>query len=288
MFLSESDTKVVSDFEDYLKSTYTEENLLFYRDIQKYKKNVNEQDLQTEAAKIYATYFKKYASLPLNISHTTKQDIASLQLPTTIHCFDAAEKEIVTLINRSILPSYMVSTRYFDLVNGHQSTLKSDNTQTSPSLSRRSRSGTDFQTVLNNTGYTVSFLDCIKDKCRSTSNLPCVGNLIITVHSGTKKSTIEANEEMLCKDFIQEISERAYDKRLDEQFTEEVKKLPLGIWIETQAMYMDECFPLKHYSKVFGGRKVGNIGVHHLGIFELRRKRAKATSLLTISNQGCS
>uniref|UniRef100_A0AAV2KSS9 RGS domain-containing protein n=1 Tax=Knipowitschia caucasica TaxID=637954 RepID=A0AAV2KSS9_KNICA len=99
-------------FEEYLRSEYSEENLLFYLDCETFRSLPSESDRKMAARKIYREYVAVGAPLQINITCETREEIRiSLSNPKP-DCFSRAQKIVHSLMQHDSYPRFIKSQVY--------------------------------------------------------------------------------------------------------------------------------------------------------------------------------
>ncbi|KAM9383978.1 regulator of G-protein signaling 21-like isoform 2-T2 [Pholidichthys leucotaenia] len=103
-------------FENFLRTQYSEENLLFWLACENYKKITNETEMASVANKIYTEFVQVDAPRQINIDFVTREEISENILQPGPNCFDRAQKLIYGLMENDCYPRFLKSEIYQALV----------------------------------------------------------------------------------------------------------------------------------------------------------------------------
>uniref|UniRef100_A0A3B4GU54 Regulator of G-protein signaling 1 n=2 Tax=Pundamilia nyererei TaxID=303518 RepID=A0A3B4GU54_9CICH len=124
---SESVDKVLSckagqiAFREFLKSEYSEENILFWLDCEEYKKIKTVPEMISSANRIYSEFVQTEAPRQINIDCTTRESITNNISKPTLTSFDTAQKHIYSLLARDCYPRFLKSDIYQGLLRRNDS-----------------------------------------------------------------------------------------------------------------------------------------------------------------------
>uniref|UniRef100_A0A3Q3XKV5 Regulator of G-protein signaling 1 n=1 Tax=Mola mola TaxID=94237 RepID=A0A3Q3XKV5_MOLML len=93
-------------FEEFLRSEYSEENLLFWLACENYKTIARETERVTAAKRIYAEFVQ------INIDCVTREEISETLSQPGPNCFDRAQKLIYGLMENDCYPRFLKSEIY--------------------------------------------------------------------------------------------------------------------------------------------------------------------------------
>ncbi|KAG1931920.1 regulator of G-protein signaling [Pimephales promelas] len=103
-------------FQDFLKSEYSEENILFWLACEEYKKITSVPEMISMANQIYTEFVQTESPRQINIDHVTRDLIKqNVQAPTRV-CFDEAQKIVFGLMERDSYPRFLRSDMYRSLL----------------------------------------------------------------------------------------------------------------------------------------------------------------------------
>ncbi|XP_056132893.1 regulator of G-protein signaling 21-like [Lampris incognitus] len=103
-------------FEDFLRTEYSEENLLFWLACEDYKKLTSEAEILTIAQQIYAEFVQVDAARQINIDCMTREDISRNICQPSTNSFDKAQKVIYGLMEKDCYPRFLKSELFQDLL----------------------------------------------------------------------------------------------------------------------------------------------------------------------------
>ncbi|XP_051254297.1 regulator of G-protein signaling 21 isoform X2 [Dicentrarchus labrax] len=119
---SESVDKVLSckagqiAFREFLKSEYSEENILFWLACEEYKKIKAVPEMISSANRIYSEFVQTEAPKQINIDCGTRENITKNISQPTLTSFDSAQKLIYSLMARDCYPRFLKSDIYQGLL----------------------------------------------------------------------------------------------------------------------------------------------------------------------------
>ncbi|XP_068581158.1 regulator of G-protein signaling 8-like [Cebidichthys violaceus] len=99
-------------FEDFLRTEYSEENLLFWLACEDYKKMTRVTEMTAAAKKIYAEFVQVDAPRQINIDCVTREEIRESLSQTEPNCFDRAQRQIYSLMENDCYPRFLKSEMY--------------------------------------------------------------------------------------------------------------------------------------------------------------------------------
>ncbi|KAM4604695.1 uncharacterized protein ACJ7VT_017030 [Polymixia lowei] len=103
-------------FREFLKSEYSEENILFWLACEEYKKIKNTPEMISSANRIYSEFVETEAPKQINIDCGTREKITNNISQPTLTSFDAAQKLIYSLMARDCYPRFLKSDVYQGLL----------------------------------------------------------------------------------------------------------------------------------------------------------------------------
>ncbi|XP_033507218.1 regulator of G-protein signaling 21 isoform X1 [Epinephelus lanceolatus] len=119
---SESVDKVLSckagqiAFREFLKSEYSEENILFWLACEEYKKIKTVPEMISSANRIYSEFVQTEAPRQINIDCSTRENITKNISQPSLTSFDTAQKLIYSLMARDCYPRFLKSDIYQGLL----------------------------------------------------------------------------------------------------------------------------------------------------------------------------
>ncbi|XP_010750178.1 regulator of G-protein signaling 21 isoform X1 [Larimichthys crocea] len=99
-------------FENFLRTEYSEENLLFWLASEDYKKITSESEMKAVAKRIYAEFVEVDAPRQINIDCVTRGEISKNLSQPGPNCFDRAQRLIYGLMENDCYPRFLKSDIY--------------------------------------------------------------------------------------------------------------------------------------------------------------------------------
>ncbi|KAI5103861.1 regulator of G-protein signaling 21 [Silurus meridionalis] len=99
-------------FTEFLKSEYSEENILFWQACKEYKKISCRTEMTCEANRIYSEFVQTEAPRQINIDCKTRATISKNISDPDIATFDMAQAQIYRLMTRDSYPRFLKSDIY--------------------------------------------------------------------------------------------------------------------------------------------------------------------------------
>ncbi|KAM8744543.1 regulator of G-protein signaling 21-like [Acanthopagrus latus] len=99
-------------FEDFLRTEYSEENLLFWLACEDYKKAASETERAEAAKRIYVEFVEVDAPRQINIDCVTRGEISENISQPGPNCFDRAQSLIYGLMENDCYPRFLKSEIY--------------------------------------------------------------------------------------------------------------------------------------------------------------------------------
>ncbi|XP_071764361.1 regulator of G-protein signaling 8-like [Centroberyx gerrardi] len=99
-------------FEDFLRTEYSEENLLFWLACEDYKEMTVETEMTVAAKRIYAEFIQVDAPQQINIDCVTREEISKNLSQPGPHSFDRAQRLIYGLMENDCYPRFLKSEIY--------------------------------------------------------------------------------------------------------------------------------------------------------------------------------
>uniref|UniRef100_A0A665SWV8 Regulator of G-protein signaling 1 n=1 Tax=Echeneis naucrates TaxID=173247 RepID=A0A665SWV8_ECHNA len=99
-------------FEDFLRTEYSEENLLFWLACEDYKKITSMTEREAGAKKIYTEFVQVDALKQINIDCVTREEISENISQPGPNCFDRAQRLIYRLMENDCYPRFLKSEIY--------------------------------------------------------------------------------------------------------------------------------------------------------------------------------
>uniref|UniRef100_A0A672FUA2 Regulator of G-protein signaling 1 n=1 Tax=Salarias fasciatus TaxID=181472 RepID=A0A672FUA2_SALFA len=99
-------------FEDFLRTQYSEENLLFWLACEEYKRITAVTEMMAAATRIYTEFVDVDAPRQINIDCVTREEISENISQPGPNCFDRAQKLIHGLMENDCYPRFLKSEIY--------------------------------------------------------------------------------------------------------------------------------------------------------------------------------
>uniref|UniRef100_A0A4W5NN04 Regulator of G-protein signaling 1 n=1 Tax=Hucho hucho TaxID=62062 RepID=A0A4W5NN04_9TELE len=105
-------------FREFLKSEYSEENILFWLACEEYKNIKSLPEMISSANRIYSEFVECEAPRQINIDCGTRENITKNISQPSLTSFDTAQKLIYSLMARDCYPRFLKSDIYQDMLRG--------------------------------------------------------------------------------------------------------------------------------------------------------------------------
>ncbi|KAJ7986437.1 hypothetical protein DPEC_G00339880 [Dallia pectoralis] len=99
-------------FREFLKTEYSEENLLFWLACEEYKTITSNTQMAEAARRIYREFVQVDAYRQINIDCETRREITNSVSQPTLSCFDKAQRVIYKLMKKDCYPRFLKSEIY--------------------------------------------------------------------------------------------------------------------------------------------------------------------------------
>uniref|UniRef100_A0A8C7KXU2 Regulator of G-protein signaling 1 n=1 Tax=Oncorhynchus kisutch TaxID=8019 RepID=A0A8C7KXU2_ONCKI len=103
-------------FREFLRTEYSEENILFWLACEEYKTITTSNEIAIAAKRIYAEFVHVDAPRQINIDCGTRQEITNSMSQPTLSCFDKAQRLIYKLMKKDCYPRFLKSEIYQGLL----------------------------------------------------------------------------------------------------------------------------------------------------------------------------
>ncbi|XP_017567912.1 regulator of G-protein signaling 20 [Pygocentrus nattereri] len=107
-----------ASFRQFLKTEFSEENLLFWLACEELKKETNRTVVEQTVKQIYEDYVSILSPREVSLDSRVREVINKNMLEPTSHTFDDAQQQIYTLMQRDSYPRFINSSVYADLIKG--------------------------------------------------------------------------------------------------------------------------------------------------------------------------
>ncbi|XP_066537753.1 regulator of G-protein signaling 20 [Hoplias malabaricus] len=105
-----------ASFRQFLKTEFSEENLLFWLACEELRKETNRTAVEQTVKQIYEDYISILSPREVSLDSRVREVINKNMLEPTSHTFDDAQQQIYTLMQRDSYPRYISSSLYTDLL----------------------------------------------------------------------------------------------------------------------------------------------------------------------------
>ncbi|KAL8610569.1 Regulator of G-protein signaling 20 [Nucella lapillus] len=109
-------------FREFLRSEYSEENMLFWQACEDLKTEHNPELVEEKARLIYEDYISILSPKEVSLDSRVREVINQNMVEPTPHTFDEAQLQIFTLMHRDSYPRFLNSHFYKRLLQQHQNT----------------------------------------------------------------------------------------------------------------------------------------------------------------------
>ncbi|XP_037530404.1 regulator of G-protein signaling 1 [Nematolebias whitei] len=103
-------------FENYLRTEYNDENLLFWLACENYKTHSGVTEMKVDATRIYKEFVQVDAPRQVNIDCVTRKEIRENISHPGPNCFDRAQRLIYRLMENDCYPRFLKSELYAALL----------------------------------------------------------------------------------------------------------------------------------------------------------------------------
>ncbi|XP_060779281.1 regulator of G-protein signaling 20 [Neoarius graeffei] len=111
-----------SSFRQFLKTEFSEENLIFWLACEELKKETNRTVVEQKVKQIYEDYVSVLSPREVSLDARAREVISKNMLNPSSQTFDEAQQQIYTLMQRDSYPRYMNSSVYADLIASLETT----------------------------------------------------------------------------------------------------------------------------------------------------------------------
>ncbi|XP_066278149.1 regulator of G-protein signaling 12-like isoform X1 [Branchiostoma lanceolatum] len=101
-------------FTEFLKQEYSEENIVFWTECEKFNAITDQQEMVTQAQVIYSTHMSSKASMPVNIDSQARQMVDEMLGSPTHDMFNLAQQQIFQLMKFDSYSRFLKSPLYQD------------------------------------------------------------------------------------------------------------------------------------------------------------------------------
>ncbi|KTF83166.1 hypothetical protein cypCar_00027641 [Cyprinus carpio] len=105
-------------FREFLRTEYSEENMLFWLACEDLKKEINKSAIEEKTRLIYEDYISILSPKEVSLDSRVREVINRRLQDPTPHIFEDAQLQIYTLMHRDSYPRFLNSSVYRSLVQG--------------------------------------------------------------------------------------------------------------------------------------------------------------------------
>ncbi|KAM4610447.1 regulator of G-protein signaling 19 isoform 1-T1 [Polymixia lowei] len=105
-------------FREFLRTEYSEENMLFWLACEDLKQEVNKSSIQEKARTIYEDYISILSPKEVSLDSRVREVINRKMQDPTPHTFEDAQLQIYTLMHRDSYPRFLSSSIYTSMIHG--------------------------------------------------------------------------------------------------------------------------------------------------------------------------
>nr|XP_019965074.1 PREDICTED: regulator of G-protein signaling 17-like [Paralichthys olivaceus] len=109
-------------FREFLRTEYSEENMLFWLACEDLKQEVNKSSIEEKARSIYEDYISILSPKEVSLDARVREVIIRKMQDPTPHTFEDAQLQIYTLMHRDSYPRFLSSNIYKSLIHGSSRT----------------------------------------------------------------------------------------------------------------------------------------------------------------------
>uniref|UniRef100_A0A8C6V1C9 RGS domain-containing protein n=1 Tax=Neogobius melanostomus TaxID=47308 RepID=A0A8C6V1C9_9GOBI len=99
-------------FREFLRSEYSEENLLFYLDCEAFRDLSSESDREAAAKRIYREFVMLLSPPQINIDCVTRAEVLANLTDPGPDCFNKAQRTVLSLMENDSYPRFVKSQLY--------------------------------------------------------------------------------------------------------------------------------------------------------------------------------
>ncbi|XP_043921449.1 regulator of G-protein signaling 20 isoform X2 [Protopterus annectens] len=103
-------------FREFLRTEFSEENMLFWLACEEFKKEVNKNAIKEKARLIYEDYISILSPKEVSLDSRVREVVNRNMVEPNEHSFDEAQLQIYTLMHRDSYQRFMNSSNYKDLL----------------------------------------------------------------------------------------------------------------------------------------------------------------------------
>ncbi|TKR93821.1 hypothetical protein L596_008203 [Steinernema carpocapsae] len=106
-------------FAEFLKSEYSDENILFWQACEELKRERNAEKIEEKARIIYEDFISILSPKEVSLDSRVREIINNNMVHPSAHTFDEAQNQIYTLMQRDSYPRFVASSLYKKIVGSY-------------------------------------------------------------------------------------------------------------------------------------------------------------------------
>uniref|UniRef100_A0A1I7ZM60 RGS domain-containing protein n=1 Tax=Steinernema glaseri TaxID=37863 RepID=A0A1I7ZM60_9BILA len=106
-------------FAEFLKSEYSDENILFWQACEELKRERNAEKIEEKARIIYEDFISILSPKEVSLDSRVREIINNNMVHPSAHTFDEAQNQIYTLMQRDSYPRFVASPLYKKIVGSY-------------------------------------------------------------------------------------------------------------------------------------------------------------------------
>jgi regulator of G-protein signaling len=106
-------------FAEFLKSEYSDENILFWQACEELKRERNTEKIEEKARIIYEDFISILSPKEVSLDSRVREIINNNMVHPTAHTFDEAQNQIYTLMQRDSYPRFIASALYKKILSSY-------------------------------------------------------------------------------------------------------------------------------------------------------------------------
>ena len=106
-------------FAEFLKSEYSDENILFWQACEELKREKNTEKIEEKARIIYEDFISILSPKEVSLDSRVREIINQNMVHPSSHTFDEAQNQIYTLMQRDSYPRFIASALYKKLLSSY-------------------------------------------------------------------------------------------------------------------------------------------------------------------------
>jgi len=106
-------------FSEFLKSEYSDENILFWQACEELKRERNSEKIEEKARIIYEDFISILSPKEVSLDSRVREIINTNMIHPSAHTFDDAQNQIWTLMQRDSCPRFVASPLYKKILSSY-------------------------------------------------------------------------------------------------------------------------------------------------------------------------